>query len=200
MWRSSEREDLLWVSNGESWSFNNAMLIMNKIPPEEEPLSYDAKNNSNMWMEYKRIKIRVDVRKPLKRRKKIKGRMVHKCFCRRNIDKRSEEGAKEWGTWLRAAPKREMNQGRNKWLRDEDYTDWEAKIGRSKNCPSITGGNFGDNDKILTMVHDFSNGVKKGKDKEILEREISGTILNPGAGIQDINFGPVLGNEYNTWG
>lgn len=107
------KEDLLWVANGGPWSFDNAMLIMNKIPPGEEPMSvslwflkmwiqihdlpkgfmsevvgkqlgdffgefvqYDAKNNSSIWMEYMRIKIWVDVRKPLKRRKKLKGRMV----------------------------------------------------------------------------------------------------------------------------
>lgn len=167
------REDLLWVFNGGSWLFNNAMLVMNKIPPGEEPLNvslwflemwiqihdlpkgfmskvvgkqlgdsfgefvqYDAKNNSSIWMEYMRLKIRVDVRKPLKRRKKVKRKdgkeFVVTCkyerlgdfcficglvshterFCKRNIDKRSEAGAKYWGTWLRAAPRRGTNQER----------------------------------------------------------------------------------------
>lgn len=33
---------------------------------------YDSKNNSSIWREYMRIKINVDVRRPLKRKKKIK--------------------------------------------------------------------------------------------------------------------------------
>lgn len=35
-------------------------------------LIYDDKNNSSIWMKYMRIRIRLDVRKPLKRKKKIK--------------------------------------------------------------------------------------------------------------------------------
>lgn len=34
-------------------------------------LQYDAKNNSSIWREFMRLRIRVDVRKPLKRKKKI---------------------------------------------------------------------------------------------------------------------------------
>lgn len=36
-----------------------------------EFLLYDARNNSSIWMEYMRIKIRIDVRRPLKRKKMI---------------------------------------------------------------------------------------------------------------------------------
>lgn len=184
-----------------------------------EFVQYDAKNNSSIWMEYMRIKIRVDVRKPLKRRKKIKrkngtefmvtckyerlgefcficGLMSHtERFCRRNIDKQSDESAKEWGAWLRAAPRRGMNQVMSKWLRDEDDADWEAKIRRSNHCLSFTGGNLGDKDNSLTVMHDFSSGVSKGKDKVILGKEISGTILNQGGRIHDINYGPGIDEE-----
>ncbi|KAL8135007.1 uncharacterized protein LOC141714874 [Apium graveolens] len=33
------REDLLWVCNGGPWSFDNAMLVVSKIPVGEEPLN-----------------------------------------------------------------------------------------------------------------------------------------------------------------
>lgn len=36
-----------------------------------EFLEYDHKNNTSIWREYMRIKVRVDVRKPLNRKKKI---------------------------------------------------------------------------------------------------------------------------------
>lgn len=34
-------------------------------------LQYDSKNNSSIWREFMRLRIRIDIRKPLKRRKKI---------------------------------------------------------------------------------------------------------------------------------
>lgn len=36
-----------------------------------EFLEYDPKNNTNIWRECMRVKVRLDVRKPLKRKKKI---------------------------------------------------------------------------------------------------------------------------------
>lgn len=164
------REDLMWVCNGGPWMFDNAMLVVSKIPSGEEPVDvplwsleiwiqiydlpkgfmseavrkqlgdffgefvmYDAKNNSSIWVEYMRIKIKLDVRKPLKRRKKIVrkngsefmvtckyerlgdfcfvcGLMTHtERFFRRNIDSRSEDSQKDWGGWLRAPPRRVAN-------------------------------------------------------------------------------------------
>lgn len=34
-------------------------------------IQYDLNNNSSIWREFMRLRIRVDIRKPLKRRKKI---------------------------------------------------------------------------------------------------------------------------------
>ena len=36
-----------------------------------EFLEYDSKNNSSLWREFMCIKVRLDVRMPLKRKKKI---------------------------------------------------------------------------------------------------------------------------------
>lgn len=199
---------MLWVCNGRPWSFDNAILIVNKIPFGEEPLNvplwfielwiqihdlptrfmsevvgkqlsdflgefviYDAKNNSSIWMEYMMINIKMDVRKPLNRRKKIKRKNVteftvsckYEClrefcvvcgllshtewFCRRNLDNRGEMGTKKWGLWLRAPTRRVASQLRSKWLTDENDADWEAKIGQNNNCPPFMGGNVGDKDK-----------------------------------------------------
>ncbi|KAL8135008.1 hypothetical protein AgCh_009873 [Apium graveolens] len=105
---------------------------------------YDGKNNASIWVEYMRVKIKLDVRKPLKKRKKIKrkngtefvvsckyerlgdfcfvcGHVTHtERFCRQNLDNRGEESLKEWGGWLRGLPRRIVNQNRSKWLRDEN--------------------------------------------------------------------------------
>lgn len=89
------------------------------------------------------VKIRFDVRKPLKRKKKITKRnlteFVVACkyerleeFCfrfglvshierfyRRTINEKREEVMQDWGNWLRAPPKRQANQSKSKWLRDD---------------------------------------------------------------------------------
>lgn len=79
----------------------------------------DVKNYTSIWRESMRLKMKIDVRKPLKRKKKITringtefvvtckyeclGEFCFSCglvshterFCRKNLDKRGEEGEKE---------------------------------------------------------------------------------------------------------
>lgn len=185
------QDDMQWVSNGGPWMFDNAMMILEKVAPGEDPLQvqlwhlniwiqlhdlpmgfmsetvgqqlgnffgefvqYDAKNNSSIWREYMRIKIRLDVRKPLKRKKKIVkkdgkeiivnckyerlGDFCFSCgmvthtdrFCRKFLGKRETEIEKEWGSWLRAPPRRAAGQGQSRWLREEGDDTWEARIGK----------------------------------------------------------------------
>ncbi|XP_074363279.1 uncharacterized protein LOC141703746 [Apium graveolens] len=85
-----------------------------------EFLQYDANNNTSIWRECMRIKINLDARKPLKKRKKITcrngsdfivtckyerlGDFCFSCglvshtdrFYRRFIDRRGEKGMKDW--------------------------------------------------------------------------------------------------------
>lgn len=121
-----------------------------------------------------RIKIKLDVRKPLKRRKKIKrkngtefvvsckyervgdfcfacGLVTHtERFCRRSIDVISEDGTWEWGSWLRAPTRRGAEQGGSKWLRAEDDAGWAERIGRENNLPQSSGVKFGNQDMVVT--------------------------------------------------
>lgn len=132
-------------------------------------LEYDQKNNEGIWREYMRLKISLDVRKPLKRKKKITrrngtefmvtckyerlGEFCFSCglvshterFCRRSLDKRGDEASKEWGNWLRAPPRRAAGQSKSKWLREEGDADWEERIGRDNSIPRFGGevGNYG---------------------------------------------------------
>lgn len=83
-------------------------------------VAYDPKNNNSILREYMRIKIKLNVRKPLKRKKKIKrkngsefivtckyerlgdfcfacGLVTHtERFCRRSMDNMSDGGSKDW--------------------------------------------------------------------------------------------------------
>lgn len=109
---------------------------------------YDSSNNASIWREYMRLKIKVDVGLPLKRRNKIYRRDRTKCvvnckyeklddfrflcemlshterFCKKRLEGGSYYVAREWGSWLRAPPRRGAAQGRSIWLRDEGTKEW----------------------------------------------------------------------------
>lgn len=44
-----------------------------------------------------------------------------------------EGGEKEWGSWLRAPPRRVAGQNQSRWLRDENDDTWEPGIGGASN-------------------------------------------------------------------
>lgn len=194
------KDNMCWVQNGGPWSFDNAMLVLNKIEKGENPLKvplvevhfwlqiydlppgymfeavgkqlgnffgsfleYDPKNNASLWREYMRIKVKIDIRKPLKRKKKITRRngndfIVHckyerlgdlcfKCgmithterFCQKKFTANASSLTNEWGAWLRAPPRREGNLGQSKWLRSEDEVDWGERYGKDNNNQHYSG-------------------------------------------------------------
>lgn len=169
-YHSKERQ---WVLDGGPWSFDNAMLIIQAIPPGEQPLKvplwyinfwikihdlpagfmsemvgkqlgnffgkfmeYGPKNNSSIYM---RIRNRLDVRRPLKKKKKITkkdgsdfivlckyerlgefclscGMITHtERFCRKNMKNKEESTVRDWGSRLRAPPRRVALQGKSNW-------------------------------------------------------------------------------------
>lgn len=199
--------------NGGSWTFDNAMLVLEQVPTSEEPLNvqlwhiniwlqihdlpmgfmseavgqqlgnclgeflqYDAKNNSSIWRKCMRIRIRLDVRKPLKRKKKIVkkdgkeftvtckyerlgdfccsyGMVTHTDrFCRKSLDNKGTEGGKEWGLWLKAPPRRVANQGQSRWLRNEGDDTWESRIGRENDYHKSRGENYSNKGKEIRNV------------------------------------------------
>lgn len=129
-------------------------------------LQYDTKSNSSIWREFMRLKIRIDVRRPLKRKKKIckkdksevmvnykyekLGEFCFICgllshterFCQKKLEAGSGEVNKEWGRWLRAQPRRAASGSRRKWLRDDEGRDWERKEGVDKHRGRIRDLNF----------------------------------------------------------
>lgn len=71
------------------------------------------------------------------------------------MGRKSDEDLKEWGGWLRAPPRRVVNQNRSKWLRDENDADWEARIGRENPIPHNSGMNQGGGDKGQLILRDY---------------------------------------------
>ncbi|KAL1805925.1 hypothetical protein ACET3Z_028993 [Daucus carota] len=90
-----------------------------------------------------------------------------------------EEVDKEWGSWLRAPPRRSSAPAKSKWLREDGDIDWEERRGRvNVNARSGEGswrfpGNQGRYDKDATnQVQYGSNGSYRvnegGKDADLL--------------------------------
>lgn len=104
-----------------------------------------------------RVRIALDVRCPLKRRKKIirknKAEVVVNCkyekladfcflcgllthtekFCKKKFEGDTEQINREWGNWLRAPARRGGGRERSKWLRDEREDGWNGKLGGVRN-------------------------------------------------------------------
>lgn len=144
-----------------------------------EFLEYDAKNNTSIWRECMRVRFKIDVRKPLKRRKKItkkdgteimveckyerSGEFCFQCglvshtyrFCRSSTGGDEEGLAKDWGSWLRAPPRKVVGQTQSKWLRNENDDTWEVRIGGENNKQSFSGGNNSNQDKGVKMASDY---------------------------------------------
>lgn len=117
---------------------------------------YDPNNNSSIWREFMRVKIKVDVRLPLKRRKKIcsknRKESIVNCkyekladfcfvcgmlshterFCKKRIEGGGDSVTRDWGSWLRAPPRRGAAQGRSKWLREEGDDRWGGNFGSDR--------------------------------------------------------------------
>ena len=59
------------------------------------------------------------------------GMLTHtKRYCRKFLSRTSEQSSKEWGSWLRALPRKAGGPARSRYLREEDDTEWEARQGQ----------------------------------------------------------------------
>lgn len=126
-------------------------------------LEYDPNNNSSIWRECMRVKIKIDVRKPLKRKKIICrkngveniiqckyerlgdfcftcGMVTHtERFCNMRSSMAQTDLIREWGSGLRAPARRLAGQERSKWLRDERDIDWGVNHGSSNYSQHFSG-------------------------------------------------------------
>jgi hypothetical protein len=106
-------------------------------------VEYDKNNNSSFWRQYMRLKVKVDVRQPLKRNTKVKnkeggwcvvqfkyeklgmfcfvcgimGHTENKCEVRFAME--HDDGVREWSNEIRAEPRRQGGRLASRWLREE---------------------------------------------------------------------------------
>jgi 14-3-3 protein epsilon len=180
LFQFSHELDMEAVLQGGPWSFDNHMLIVERVrlgvQIENIPLhhvdfwvqvhnlpvglmaervgiklanyigsfvEYDKNNKSSFWRQYMRLRVRIDVRRPLKKEKKIKnlggewcnvnfkyeklgvfcfvcGKLGHsenKCEVRFAME--NDDGTREWSSDLRAEPRRRGGRPTSRWLNEE---------------------------------------------------------------------------------
>lgn len=144
-----------------------------------------------------RLKIKFDVRRPLKCKKKICkkdgtefivhckyerlgdfcfvcGLVTHtERFCRKKIESSVHEVAKEWGSWLRAPPRRAVGQETSRWLRDDRDGEWGKNLGDDSYGQHFAGGQVGgtvkENSQRRYFRDNMQGGVQKSGTKDMIE-------------------------------
>ncbi|PNY14983.1 hypothetical protein L195_g011673 [Trifolium pratense] len=180
LFQFSHELDMEDVLQGGPWSFDNQMLIVQRVQLgvqiENMPLyhvefwvqvhnlpvglmvekvgkalanyigsfvEYDKNNNSSFWRQYMRLRVRIDVRQPLKKNKQVKnsggdwctvnfkyeklgvfcfvcgilGHTENKCEIRFAME--SDDGVRGWSNELRTEPRRRSGRPTSRWLKDE---------------------------------------------------------------------------------
>jgi 14-3-3 protein epsilon len=173
--------DMEAVLHGGPWSFNNQMLILERVglgvQIDNIPLyhvdfwvqvhnlptglmaervgktlanyigsfvEYDKNNKGSFWREYMRIKVRVDIRQPLKKDSRVKNqggawctvnfryeKLGVFCFvcgilghgenrCAVRFAMEEDDGSRGWSKELRADPRRRGGRQTSRWLTEEE--------------------------------------------------------------------------------
>ncbi|PNX63855.1 hypothetical protein L195_g053722, partial [Trifolium pratense] len=107
-------------------------------------VEYDKNNNSSFWRQFMRIRVKLDVRMPLKKDTKVMNKegkwctvkfkyekLGTFCFvcgvmghgenrCAVRFSKEQDDGIREWSSELRADPRRQGGRMSSRWLREEN--------------------------------------------------------------------------------
>ncbi|KAI3719025.1 hypothetical protein L6452_19913 [Arctium lappa] len=67
----------------------------------------------------------------IKKEMEAPGLLIMQCL--KNLGRHRDDVVKEWGSWLRAPPRKTAAQGRSKWLREDGDREWKSRFGRDYN-------------------------------------------------------------------
>jgi 14-3-3 protein epsilon len=106
-------------------------------------MEYDKNNNSSFWRQYMRVRVKIDVRQPLKKDTKVKDREGNWCTvnfkyeklgifcfvcgvmghaenkCEVRFSMENDDGRREWSGDIRAEQRRGAGRQTSRWLREE---------------------------------------------------------------------------------
>jgi 14-3-3 protein epsilon len=219
--------DMEAVLQGGPWSFNNQMLIIERVQLgvqiDNIPLNhvdfwvqvhnlptglmaervgktlanyigsfveYDKNNKGSFWREYMRLKVRVDVRQPLKKESRVKNQGGEWCTVKFKYEKLGvfcfvcgivghgenkcsvrfsmavDDGTRSWSKELRAEPRRRNGRNSSRWLLDDDNgrSEPEERIARD------SGG---------AQVDPTTQHTAQPRRPVIAQNSLSGPILVP---------------------
>jgi hypothetical protein len=145
-----------------------------------EFLEYDAKNNSSYWRKYMRIRVMLDVRRPLKKTKRLKkpgggtqevqfkyerlGMFCYYCSLLGHTDEtcdllysaETDDGVRRWGPEVRVEARRPTDGGGGRWLREEGQ-NWKTPCQGEREAHSSSNGSSN------TILNAESNGKNHQK-------------------------------------
>ncbi|GAU35453.1 hypothetical protein TSUD_364090 [Trifolium subterraneum] len=81
-----------------------------------EFVEYDKNNSMSFWRQYMRVKVKVDVRRPLKIEKNI---MLNENKCEVKYNMEQDDGSRGWSNEIRAKVRRPGGRVESRWLREE---------------------------------------------------------------------------------
>lgn len=157
-------------------------------------------NFMNAWRDYMRVRVTIDICKPLKRRMKVRrtgddwfwitfkyenvptfcficGLLGHsEKFCSRLFDTHANEIVKPYGAWMRAPLKRQVKQIGAKWLRSGiEGDDWKTGDGGGGWNP----GNGKNNQDPIFSPHNQVAGTSSARVGGKIIQNVSNNV-NPG--------------------
>jgi 14-3-3 protein epsilon len=127
-------------------------------------VEYDKNNNSSFWRQYMRLRVRIDVRLPLKKDTKVKdkegnwctvkfkyeklgifcfvcgimGHAENKCEVRFSMER--DDGVREWSAEIRAESRRQGGRFTSRWLREEGGGNTEDRGSAGGRQPQTPAG------------------------------------------------------------
>lgn len=124
-------------------------------------VEYDKNNNTSFWRRYMRLRVRIDVRKPLRKNTKVKNkggdwctvlfkyeRLGMFCFvcgilghteakCEVRFAMAKDDGTRGWSSELRANIRRSGCNSGSKWLKNESANVRKSREGESRSEESV---------------------------------------------------------------
>ncbi|GAU10318.1 hypothetical protein TSUD_418940, partial [Trifolium subterraneum] len=166
-------------------------------------VEYDKNNNSSFWRQYMRIRVRVDVRQPLKKDTKMKNKegqwctvnfkyekMGVFCFvcgimghaknkCEVRFAMEHDDGKREWTADIRADPKRQGGRQVSRWLREE-RGGREGRSGEEREAPANNSVTHQSSGPTSAEVADNGKGdIPNINHQKIMTRQSHSMVFQP---------------------
>uniref|UniRef100_A0A803NPV8 Reverse transcriptase domain-containing protein n=1 Tax=Cannabis sativa TaxID=3483 RepID=A0A803NPV8_CANSA len=182
--------DIEAVIEGSPWTFNRMQHAGNYI---RKFVKSDPKNFIGVWRDYLRVRVTIDVDKPLKRRMKlikqdgawiwttfkyehiptfcfICGFIGHsERFCQKRFDPHFDPNIKPYGEWMKATMRKKNYLVGARWLRSGKEEEDDHRTGSERHRSVAEAMDINGPGKV--QVDGDNSGGKRGEDNDVNQRE-----------------------------